>query len=108
MNMVIWEYRHSTDLSEEYLVKLHHGIMDCSQDSHISSDALIQLLVTVGNKRALWENERPWFIGRMLKVAKRLTRPSFECLNGLLIVFLTLNPCLELVMGEWSTISGQK
>ncbi|KAL2373969.1 hypothetical protein RJZ57_001568 [Blastomyces gilchristii] len=35
-------------------------------------------------------SERPWFVGRMLKIAKRLGRPSWEQLNDSLLSFLTL------------------
>jgi len=63
-------------------------------DCHTSVEALIQILLSGSNNPSLLHTERPWFVGRMLKVAKRLSRRNFERLNALLLQFLTLGPVM--------------
>ena len=101
INTAIWEYRHSTDLSEEFFVELVENIMHNDLDQHISVEALIQILLSGSTNPFLLHTERPWFVGRMLKISKRLSRPTFERLNELLLRFLTLGPGLEPVMARW-------
>ncbi|KIX02027.1 uncharacterized protein Z518_07966 [Rhinocladiella mackenziei CBS 650.93] len=101
INTAIWEYRHSTELSEEFFVELIENILHNDLDQHISVEALIQILLSGSNNPVLLHSERPWFVGRMLKVSKRLSRPTFEKLNELLLRFLTLGPELEPVMMGW-------
>ena len=101
INTAIWEYRHSTEFSEEFFAELMDNIMNNDLDKHISVEALIQILLSGSNNPILLHTERPWFVGRMLKVSKRLCRPTFERLNDLLLNFLSLGPGLTPVMLSW-------
>ncbi|ETI27633.1 hypothetical protein G647_00082 [Cladophialophora carrionii CBS 160.54] len=101
INTAIWEYRHSTEFSEEFFAELMDNIMHNELDQHISVEALIQILLSGSKNPVLLHTERPWFVGRMLKVSKRLSRPTFERLNELLLSFLTLGPELSPVMVDW-------
>ncbi|OQU96544.1 hypothetical protein CLAIMM_02612 [Cladophialophora immunda] len=101
INTAIWEYRHSTEYSEAFFAELMDNIMHNELDRHISVEALIQILLSGSNNPALLHTERPWFVGRMLKVSKRLSRPTFERLNDLLLNFLSLGSGLAPVMLSW-------
>jgi hypothetical protein len=101
INTAIWEYRHSTDMSEEFFCELIENIRYNELDEHPSVEALIQILLSGSQNPALFDTERPWFVGRMLKVAKRLTGPSFQKLNDVLLSYLTLRSDLHPVMSDW-------
>lgn len=101
INTAIWEYRHSTELSEDFCEAVVKNVMHNDLDRHLSVEALIQILLSGSSNPTLLHTERPWFVGRMLKVAKRLGRANFERLNDLLLRFLTLGPGLEPVMLDW-------
>lgn len=101
INTAIWEYRHSTEYSEEFFAELMENIVHNELDQYISVEALIQILLSGSKNPVLLHTERPWFVGRMLKVSKRLSRPTFEKLNDLLLGFLTLGPGLIPVMVHW-------
>lgn len=101
INTAIWEYRHSTDLSEEFFTELLQNIIHNDLHQHISVEALIQILLSGSQNPNLLHTERPWFVGRFLKVAKRLSRPTFERLNDVLLQFLTLGPRLQPVVLGW-------
>lgn len=101
INTAIWEYRHSTDLSEEFFVELLQNIIHNDLHQHISVEALIQILLSGSQNPNLLHTERPWFVGRFLKVAKRLSRSTFERLNDVLLRFLTLGPGLQPTIGGW-------
>jgi len=101
INTAIWEYRHSPELSEEFFTELTENILYNDLDQHLSVEALIQILLSGSKNPVLLHSERPWFVGRMLKIAKRLSRPSFEKLNDLLRSYLTLGPDLRPTMMEW-------
>ncbi|EXJ81243.1 hypothetical protein A1O3_07533 [Capronia epimyces CBS 606.96] len=103
INKAVWEYRHSTEFSEGFLVELVENILHNDLDQYISVEALIQILLSGCKDPLLSHTERPWFVGRMVKVSKRLTRPTFEKLNELLLRFLTLGPELEPVVVSWET-----
>jgi hypothetical protein len=101
INTAIWEYRHSTDMSEEFFCELLENIKYNELDGHPSVEALIQILLSGSKNPALLDTERPWFVGRMLKVAKRLAGPSFQKLNDVLLSFLTLRSDLHPVISDW-------
>jgi hypothetical protein len=103
INTAIWEYRHSGELSESFLAELKDNITynDLDRDGNTSVEALIQILLSGSTNPLLLHTERPWFVGRMLKVSKRLSRPTFERLNNLLLDFLTLNPGLRALVLGW-------
>lgn len=101
LNTAIWEYRHSTEMSEEFFYELIENIKYNELDVHLSVEALIQILLGGSKNPALHDTERPWFVGRMLKVAKRLKAPSFQKLNDVLLSYLTLGPDLRPVVRDW-------
>lgn len=101
INTAIWEYRHSTELSEDFFAELANNITHNELDRHISVEALIQILLSGSTNPVLLHTERPWFVGRMLKVSKRLSRPTYEKLNDLLLNFLALGPGLSPTMLNW-------
>jgi hypothetical protein len=101
INTAIWEYRHSTEMSEEFFCELIENIKYNELDVHLSVEALIQILLSGSNNPALLDTERPWFVGRMLKVAKRLSAPSFNKLNDVLLSYLVLGSDLHPVMSDW-------
>lgn len=101
INTAIWEYRHSTDLSEEFFTELLQNIIYNDLHQHISVEALVQILLSGSRNPTLLHTERPWFVGRFLKVAKRLSRATFERLNDVLLKFLTLGPELRPVILDW-------
>ncbi|KIW79030.1 hypothetical protein Z517_08870 [Fonsecaea pedrosoi CBS 271.37] len=103
INTAIWEYRHSIENSEAFFAELMDNIVHNDLDRHISVEALIQILLSGSSNPVLLHTERPWFVGRMLKVSKRLSRPTFERLNDLLLNFLSLGPGLVPVMVNWET-----
>ncbi|KIW96414.1 uncharacterized protein Z519_03483 [Cladophialophora bantiana CBS 173.52] len=101
INTAVWEYRHSTEFSEAFFAELMDNIIHNELDRHISVEALIQILLSGSKNPVLFHTERPWFVGRMLKVSKRLSRPTFERLNELLLNFLSLGPGLAPAMLDW-------
>jgi hypothetical protein len=101
INTAIWQYRHSTEMSEEFFQELIENIRYNELDVHLSVEALIQILLSGSKNPVLLDTERPWFVGRMLKVAKRLKRPSFQKLNDVLLSYLTLGADLRPVMSDW-------
>lgn len=101
INTAIWEYRHSANISEEFLVELCDNINYNGIDQHLSVEELLQILLSDSKRPALLHTERPWFVGRMLKIAKRLGRQSFEKLNDVLMQWLTLPVGLRPTMQKW-------
>lgn len=101
VNTAIWEYRHSTQLSEEFFCELIENVKYNELDVHLSVEALIQILLSSSKNPALLDTERPWFVGRMLKVAKRLKDASFRKLNDILLGYLVLGTDLHPVMNDW-------
>lgn len=90
INVVIWEYRLNTSYSEAFLHELIESITNNELHKNVSVEALIQILLGGNDKPLLWHFERPWLVGRLLKVAKRLSRSSWEQLNNFLLSCLTL------------------
>lgn len=103
INVAIWEYRHDTSYSELFFRELVDNIINNELHKNISVEALIQILLSGNDNPALWHFERPWLVGRLLKVAKRLARSSWERLNDFLLSCLTLetNAGLGTKMQEW-------
>lgn len=101
INVAIWEYRYSPGASEEFFHELAENIKHNNLDRHISVEALLQILLSGSENPNLVHTERPWLIGRLLKVAKRLSRDSWERLNDLLLHCLTLTPPLAPVVEIW-------
>lgn len=101
INTAIWEYRHDPDLSEAFFEELITNIIYNELDENISVEALMQILLSGSENPALRHSERPWLVGRLLKVAKRLSRDSWERLNDFLLSCLTLDARFGPQMQEW-------
>jgi hypothetical protein len=107
INAALWDYHMLTELCEKYLILLRAKIVDVELDIYPTSEALAQILIEgiplaeEGTKLREKEDDRPWFVGRMLKVAKRLGRPSWQKLNNALFSFLVLDGEFEPVAFGW-------
>ncbi|KAK2786776.1 hypothetical protein FQN52_007662 [Onygenales sp. PD_12] len=109
INVALWDHRNVPQAAEIFLNGLRIKLLASEVDVNSSVEALLQILLasddtfdTVGEQYALSEQlssplfsdsdafQRPWFVGRMIKIAKRLGRPSWERLNNWLLSFLML------------------
>ncbi|KAJ9641593.1 hypothetical protein H2204_002655 [Knufia peltigerae] len=101
INITIWEYRHSPELSEKFFLELVENVAHNGFARHASVEALLQILISGSRHSSLQHAERPWFVGRMLQIAKRLSRPSFDRLNKLLFSCTTLGTDVKPIMENW-------
>ncbi|PGG99488.1 hypothetical protein GX51_06308 [Blastomyces parvus] len=112
INVALWDYRNLPHRAETFLNGLERKLLTSEVDVSSSVEALLQILLACDDTFGLVSDgyeplvfssqetgtaaaepvpsERPWFVGRMLKIAKRLGRPSWEQLNDSLLSFLTL------------------
>ncbi|OJD12989.1 hypothetical protein AJ78_06504 [Emergomyces pasteurianus Ep9510] len=112
INIALWDYRNLPHKAEAFLSGLQHKLLASEVDVSSSVEALLQILLACDDTFGLVSDyydapvlaqplsgtpaaepvpsERPWLVGRMLKVAKRLGRPSWEWLNDSLLSFLML------------------
>ncbi|PGH18094.1 hypothetical protein AJ79_00722 [Helicocarpus griseus UAMH5409] len=115
INVAMWDHRNSPQKAETFLNGLRRKLLASEVDISSSVEALLQILLTCDDTFGFANDDydfvpepafdqlpthsreaeslpsgRPWFVGRMLKVAKRLGRPSWERLNNCLLSFLTL------------------
>jgi hypothetical protein len=91
LNAALWDFRRSPDLSERFLKELSLRIVGNELDTYVSAEALAQLLLRPTSDPDMRQAhfDRLWFVGRMIKVAKRLSLKSWLKLRGMLIGFLT-------------------
>lgn len=101
INVALWEYRYDYNLSELFFSELEQNIQNNELDKNISVEALIQVLLSGSEHPELRAEERPWLVGRLLKVAKRLSRSSWEMLNDFLLSCLTLKLPQGSMMSSW-------
>ncbi|KAG5296676.1 sigma-70 region 2 family protein [Histoplasma ohiense] len=112
INVALWDYRNLPHKIETFLNGLQTKLLTSEVDVSSSVEALLQILLACDDSFGLVSDdseplglplrksampaaapvpsERPWFVGRMLKIAKRLGRSSWERLNDSLLSFLTL------------------
>ncbi|CRG85877.1 hypothetical protein PISL3812_02881 [Talaromyces islandicus] len=120
LNAALWDYRSSVHRTETFLDHIASRVLDSEVNMSSSVEALLQILLScqdfpldVSNSfsfdsLSLWQDElelpdysqyspsatspsaRPWFIGRMLKVAKRLSFDSWVRVSEFLFSCLTL------------------
>ncbi|KAL1965386.1 hypothetical protein VTN77DRAFT_5823 [Rasamsonia byssochlamydoides] len=129
LNAALWDYRSSIPRTEAFLKSLVRKVLDSEVDMSGSVEALLQILLAC--KDGFDDDEssehrhflpglqdtpdfsqysptatspfaRPWFVGRMLKIAKRLSLDSWLRVNGLLFSCLTLQ-VQDLVMPSWES-----
>lgn len=103
INVAIWEYRQNPSHSEAFFQELVENIMNNELHKNISVEALLQILLSGNQNPDLQHFERPWLVGRLLKIAKRLSRSSWERLNDFLLSCLTLerDAGQGMYMHEW-------
>ncbi|KAK1139869.1 hypothetical protein N8T08_011114 [Aspergillus melleus] len=129
LNAGLWDYRYSIQHSETFLQTLQLAVLDSEVDVSGSVEALLQIMlecndgsVTIGNPLFLATSlgvegfpdftqysataqtafGRPWFAGRMLKVAKRLSLDTWLSIHDFLFSCLTLQP-----MVGWVALSEE-
>lgn len=112
LNAALWDYRHSAPHSETFLRTLQQAVVDSEVNMSGSVEALLQILLecndgsvnttsdscsqgpdfTQYSQTANTPYHRPWFAGRMLKVAKRLSYESWMHVKYILFSCLTMQP----------------
>ncbi|OJD28033.1 hypothetical protein ACJ73_00563 [Blastomyces percursus] len=112
INVALWDYCNLPHMAETFLNGLQRKLLTSEVDVSSSVEALLQILLACDDTFGLVSDgyeplvstsqetgttsaepipsERRWFVGRMLKIAKRLGRPSWEQLNDSLLSFLAL------------------
>lgn len=103
INVAIWEYRHDNIHSEAFFEELVNNIYynELHDPKNISVEALLQILLSGSDNPILRHTERPWLVGRLLKVAKRLSRSNWERLEDFLLSCLTLDDKFRVQMNDW-------
>ena len=101
INAANWQYRHSVELGESFLEELGEAVQTNELEKSLSAEGLCQTLLSGSGNPALEDTERPWLVGRMLKIAKRLSRRNWDRLSEILLSFLTLDEDLQPSVGEW-------
>jgi hypothetical protein len=130
LNVALWDYRYSVSRTEAFIEHAILQIRDSEVNVDASIEALLQILLAckdfpfnesvpftlqslslppasraIGDfsqysETATSSFDRPWFVGRMLKVAKRLGLQSWLRLNNFLFECLTLQ-VQEHTMRSW-------
>jgi hypothetical protein len=119
LNAALWDYRYTPIHAGTFLATLEHAMIDSEVSMSGSVEAILQILLACNDgytgdwttgvdgtvSPALSEqlpdftqysptasspSARPWFVGRMLKIAKRLSAPSWHRINDFLFSCLTL------------------
>lgn len=120
LNAGLWDYRHAVPRSEAFLAALEQDIIGSEVNMSGSIEALLQIMLACKDgsfesipgsdfnlnldanadadfpdfsqyaPTARTSYARPWFIGRMLKVAKRLSLDSWLRVNEILFSCLTM------------------
>ena len=114
LNAALWDYRSSVQHSETFLWTLEHAVLASEVNTSGSVEALLQIMLecndgiqitdisstsldsrempdfTQYSPTAKTQYGRPWFAGRMLKVAKRLSLDSWMTVHDFLFSCLTL------------------
>lgn len=130
ISAALWDYRSSIPRTEAFLQSLERRVLDSEVDMSGSVEALLQILLAC--KDGFPEDEsgsstpyielqhdapdfsqysptatspfaRPWFVGRMLKIAKRLSLESWMNVSSLLFSCLTLQIQGPPVMPSWES-----
>jgi len=102
LNAALWSFRKSPPKTSQFLASLSAKILEHGLDQNISLESFtLTLLDGVDNElhREAWI----WFTGRMVNVAKRLERESWDKVKELLMSCLTLQgPRGDLLDGHTS------
>ncbi|KAJ5174505.1 uncharacterized protein N7482_000382 [Penicillium canariense] len=115
LNAALWDYRYTPIYAATFLQTLEQAMVDSEVSMSGSVEAILQILLecndgptnesaigadgtlaeqlpdfTQYSLSAISPSARPWFAGRMLKVAKRLNAESWHRINDFLFSCLTL------------------
>lgn len=101
INVAMWEHRFDSQRSEAFLEELTENIKYEQVDKNRCTEILLQILLYSSDSPASRHTERPWLVGRLLKVAKRLSRSSWEWVNGFLWSCLALSDHGRGQLGHW-------
>ncbi|KAB8072995.1 sigma-70 region 2 family protein [Aspergillus leporis] len=124
LNAGLWDYRHSLQHSDTFLWTLEQAVLASEVNTSGSVEALLQIMLECNDgikmkdafstspgspglppdfaqysPTATTQYGRPWFAGRMLKVAKRLSFNSWMSVHDFLFSCLTLR--LETSVSLW-------
>lgn len=126
LNAALWDYRYAPIHAATFLSTLEHAMIDSEVSMSGSVEAILQILlacndgyVVVDETNSPFLSEqmpdfmqysstmaspsaRPWFAGRMLKIAKRLGADSWHRVSNLLFSCLTLQVS-ESTIYSWET-----
>lgn len=131
LNAALWDYRYSPINAATFLTTLENAMIESEVSMSGSVEAILQILLTCNDGyaeegRTNWADgasqkalpghspdftqysstvpspcARPWFVGRMLKIAKRLSADSWHRIGALLF------SCMTLQVSESSTYSWE-
>lgn len=119
LNAALWDYRYTPIHAATFLRTLEHAMIESEVGMSGSVEAILQILLACNDgytedwtvsvdgtvspaiseqlpdfsqysPAATSPSARPWFTGRMLKIAKRLSANSWHLLNDFLFSCLTL------------------
>ncbi|KAJ5887867.1 hypothetical protein N7495_007908 [Penicillium taxi] len=107
LNAALWDYRYTPVLARTFVNTLKQAMIDSEVSESGSVEAILQILLSCNDGHVGWSttytpdfsqysptatspSARPWFAGRMLKVAKRLNADSWHRLTDFLFLCLTL------------------
>ncbi|KAJ5818459.1 hypothetical protein N7474_004050 [Penicillium riverlandense] len=109
LNAALWDYRYTPSRGATFLCTLEQSVIDSEVSMSGSVEALLQILLECNDGTSdYFANEdvpdfsqyaptatscaaRPWWAGRMLKVAKRLSADSWHRLGDFLFACLSLS-----------------
>lgn len=121
LNAALWDYRYTPIHTGTFLKTLEQALVDSEVSMSGSVEAILQILLeckdcptdawpavpteqlpdfTQYSPTATSPFARPWFVGRMLKIAKRLSADSWHRVNDFLFSCLTLQ-VHELSVYRW-------
>lgn len=101
LNVALLHFGDSPALTDKFLTKLLEMIKKYGLDQQLSHEALVQILLSDRQSDGRQRQKRHWMVGRMLDVAKRLSKTNFEKLNNLLLSFLTLDVSKGRLVEDW-------
>ncbi|KAE8146355.1 hypothetical protein BDV25DRAFT_162647 [Aspergillus avenaceus] len=119
LNAALWDYRYSLPHSETFLWSLEQAVLASEVNTSGSVEALLQIMLECNDGIETVSQEgdggpdftqysptakspygRPWFAGRMLKVAKRLSLNSWMIVHDFLFSCLTMQPQTSVSLWE--------
>jgi hypothetical protein len=97
INAALWDYRWPVSLSERFLQGLDSKVRQLDLCPGTDTPTLAWLMLHNETDRELRRPERPWFVGQMLRIAKRLCPSSWEKVTNTLLHYLVDEPDTDTV-----------